>query len=680
MRGVINDRRPVVLYFLLVICFLGSPTVFSAADSSKGFQKAMELASLDFDKLLSMEVKTVSTGSRHEESLAESPTAVSVVTAREIKMHGWRTLTEILRTLPGMYATTTGGYDLVGIRGFSRPGDYNSRLLLVDGVPINESIFGTGPTGREFPIDVSLIDRVEVVRGPSFSLYGSNAFFGVVNVITKKPGKDATTEIQGNVGSDFKAENRMTWSGEANHGALMISGSVYNTPGPRNQYYKEFDSPLTNNGVAEETDSERSQQGFTKYQNDRLMLEAVWGKRRRGLGAAPWGVVFNDQRNIVDDVYTYWNMQYRMPCSDGSNLNLRFIQERYDYIGRYVYDISAAGDLSNLLVNEDNMEHASREYEGDWSKKIGRHQLVLGIDLKDIYRQNLENRDISLKLFEHGSQHSNAFYIQDEFKLSSHLSINVAERLEWKEGFGIHTSPRFGLVWLPDEKQSIKLVSGRSMNFPSAEQRYYQDGGLTQKVNPNIGPETNDLSELSYEIELNKLTSACLTWYRYNLRDLIELQSDPTDGLMVFQNTSNLSAHGVELGLIHHWEDGSRGRLSWCWQHAGYVDGPPRTLVNSPSHHGQIELEKPIPRLHLDCGIEGIFTGPRQTQTSSLPMQSQVNLWLTKKVEKRAVELSLGVDNLFGNRNFDPTSVDFRQDNLPLPGRTFRLQAVYRFK
>ena len=71
--------------------------------------------------------------------------------------------------------------------GISRPGDYNARvLLLVDGHRLNDNIFGSALIGTEFPLDVELIDRVEIIRGPSSSLYGTSAFFGVIDVITRR--------------------------------------------------------------------------------------------------------------------------------------------------------------------------------------------------------------------------------------------------------------------------------------------------------------------------------------------------------------------------------------------------------------------------------------------------------------------------------------------------------------
>jgi len=88
------------------------------------------------------------------------------------------------------------------VRSFGRPGDYNSRiLLLIDGHRTNDNIYNQALVGAEGVIDVDLIDRVEIIRGPGSSLYGSNAFLAVVNIVTKR-GRDLKgTEVSGEAGS-----------------------------------------------------------------------------------------------------------------------------------------------------------------------------------------------------------------------------------------------------------------------------------------------------------------------------------------------------------------------------------------------------------------------------------------------------------------------------------------------
>ena len=100
--------------------------------------------------------------SKYAQDLAEAPTVVYVRTAGEIRTQGYRTLAEVLESVPGVHLRSDRIYSHAGVRGINPPGDYSARLLvLIDGVRINEAIYDSATLGREFPLDVGLIERVE---------------------------------------------------------------------------------------------------------------------------------------------------------------------------------------------------------------------------------------------------------------------------------------------------------------------------------------------------------------------------------------------------------------------------------------------------------------------------------------------------------------------------------------
>src|SRR4030042_6440423 len=142
-----------------------------------------DLTQLGIEELMEIEVATVYGASKYEQKVTEAPSSVTVITADEIKKYGYRTLADILRSVRGFYVTNDRNYSYVGCRGFARPGDYNSRVLvLVDGHRINDNVYDSVLVGLEFILDVDLIDRVEIIRGTSSSLYGTAAFFAVINI------------------------------------------------------------------------------------------------------------------------------------------------------------------------------------------------------------------------------------------------------------------------------------------------------------------------------------------------------------------------------------------------------------------------------------------------------------------------------------------------------------------
>jgi outer membrane receptor for ferrienterochelin and colicins len=195
-------RRCVIIiaYFLIFSSFLTSAQGETGATGKGSFT---DLTKFGIEDLMKIEVATVVSASKYKQKVTEAPSSVSIITSDEIKQYGYRTLADILRSLRGFFVTSDRNYNYIGARGFSRPGDYNTRfLILLDGHRLNDNIYDQAYIGTEFIIDVDLIDRVEIIRGPSSSLYGTNAFFGVINVITKERCKRT-----GDLGRSGKSRN-----------------------------------------------------------------------------------------------------------------------------------------------------------------------------------------------------------------------------------------------------------------------------------------------------------------------------------------------------------------------------------------------------------------------------------------------------------------------------------------
>src|SRR4029079_16536769 len=144
------------------------------------------LPELSLEELMTLDAGRVFGASGRLQPVTEAPASVSFITAEEIARSGYRTLADILRGVRGLYVSDDRNFSLLGMRGFSKPGDYNSRiLLLVNGHRVNDNVFGQAEIGAEFGIDPAMFERVEIIRGPASSIYGDSAFFGVVNVITR---------------------------------------------------------------------------------------------------------------------------------------------------------------------------------------------------------------------------------------------------------------------------------------------------------------------------------------------------------------------------------------------------------------------------------------------------------------------------------------------------------------
>src|SRR5436190_21771252 len=131
------------------------------------------------EELLFAEIPTVYAASRREQPVAQAPASVTIISREDIHLYGYRTLAQALASVPGFYLTSDRGYTYVGVRGLGIPGDLNVRVLfLLNGLSLNDKYYGAF-VPELTPDMFDAIERIEVVKGPSSALYGSDALFAI---------------------------------------------------------------------------------------------------------------------------------------------------------------------------------------------------------------------------------------------------------------------------------------------------------------------------------------------------------------------------------------------------------------------------------------------------------------------------------------------------------------------
>ena len=316
----------------LGILVLGS--VCSAQDS-----KPPDLADMSLEQLGQINVYSAS---KHEQSVDDAPSSVTVITADEIQRYGYRTLADILETVRGFYITYDRYQSYVGVRGFGRLGDWNSRiLLLVDGHRINDSVLGQAFIGLEFPVDIDLIQRIEIIRGPSSSLYGAEAFFAVINVITRKENQPKREEISFAAGSFGSYGGRATWDDEYKGMAFALSGSFYSSTGP-SLFFPEFDSPATNYGVTSNTNYESYQRVLATVTHGGFTLQGLYNSQNKGVPTAYFDSLFNDPRTRNLQGIDYLDLRYQHSLGQQWQLDARTSVSRNTLYGPVAYEAAPA--------------------------------------------------------------------------------------------------------------------------------------------------------------------------------------------------------------------------------------------------------------------------------------------------------------------------------------------------
>ena len=149
-----QQRLVITRTLAVVVALLLTRGSAEAQDATAPEKVAKDLSELSFEQLVDLSIDSVYSASAYAQKITEAPASVSIVTSEDIDAFGYRTLEDVLRSVRGFYVTNDRNYSYLGMRGFSRPGDYNARiLLLVDGHRMNDNVFGSALLGTEFALD-----------------------------------------------------------------------------------------------------------------------------------------------------------------------------------------------------------------------------------------------------------------------------------------------------------------------------------------------------------------------------------------------------------------------------------------------------------------------------------------------------------------------------------------------
>jgi len=657
---------------LLAACGLSLVLAVPALAEQQPDQTA-DLLGSSLQELLTL---PVTGASKFEQPLSEAPASVSIVTREAIKLFGYRTLADVLRAQRGFFITDDRNYSYAGVRGFGRSGDYNSRLLvLVDGHRINEGAYDSVLIGEDFSIDLDLVERVEIIRGPSSSLYGNNAFFGVVNVITRHGKSLHKLELASSAGGFETYKGRVSYGTRfANDLMFSLSGSYLDSAGDRSLYYPHFDDPSTNNGVARNLDGERSGSIFATATWRDLTLQGAYVNRRKDIPTGSYGVDFNAKPDFTNDSSAYANLKYEHAFANDWWLQTRLYYDHYAYYGEGRYSGILNRDEStsdrvgtDLLVSKLLAE--SHRLMGGATMQYNRVAFGNYDKLPHISYLDIHDRNVNWSAF-----------LQDEYTILPGLILNAGLRYDRYASFGGELSPRLALIYTPLKQSTFKLVYGEAFRAPTNYELHYTSLDLGLKGNPELKPEKIRTYELIYEQQLFDHYRLTVSGYYNKINDMIRATPDTADpALDSFANISSSTVLGVETELEGRWNSGFTGRLSYSYQKTKDEQSD-RQLTNSPLHLVKANLVAPLVNDQLFSGIELQYMSSRKTLAASRTSDHLIaNLTLFSQKLVKGLECSLSLYNLLNHRFSDPASMDHLQDTIRQNGLSWRFKAVYSF-
>jgi outer membrane receptor for ferrienterochelin and colicins len=628
-----------------------------------------------------MEMSVVYGASKHMQKAKEAPSSITIVTREEIQTYGYRTMAEVLASLRGFYLTYDHNYKYIGVRGLGYPGDLSSRMLcLVDGVRVNEGSIGGILLGQGFVVDLDMVERIEVIRGPASSLYGTNAMLGIINVVTREGYSIDGFEASGGVSSFGGRSGRVTGGYETLGGLdLIVSGSVGQIDG-QDRYIEEFDYPELNNGLFQNGDREIWRNFFGKATYEGLTVEAMYAYRYKRNPMAPAGTIFNNNQAQTEDSQVALSARYRRKLADKIDFSSQVYYQEFTWDGQWPYDYDFEGnpvDWADLYLDEFRGKRISANVDLSHHLRQG-HVIAVGSEYQNNLQMDMNAIDDNpyYEWYNFKQSPENwGVYALGEFRLMERVILNLGLRHDEYTSFGGSTNPRLALVTEPLRGSVFKALYGTAFQAPNGYELGDQEDFDPSGANLTLIPEEIETYELIWEQELGKGLSGSLSAYQYEYKEIMGSEAVDPDAPSDTWDNDQIKSRGVELGLEARLASGIRGRGSWSYNEAeDKWYNPLYGESKAPNRMGKLNLEFPVRGQETRIGLEVQYNSPRRTIMRDFTEgHTLVNLsFIDQGLLDGSLHLKSSIYNLLDAENGHPGTWGEYQDIIWQDGRSFR--------
>lgn len=621
--------------------------------------------------------------SKTETPAEDAPASISVINGDELRAFGYQTLPEALQGVRGLFVSYDRQYQTLGVRGFAPPGDVNNRILiLVDGHAMNDVVGGAGYVGRDFRVDLGDVDHIEVVRGPVSSLFGTNAFFGVINVVLRHHLGDHAAEIAGGAGSLGLVGGRgaAAWRGPSAEAMVSVSGA-------RLKGDEYFLVPAkSGDTLVQDHDGEKAFHGTARARYRGLSLLFDVNSRSKVVPTGAYGTELGSNTHFCDQRYVL-EARWDRPGKDGSSFAARLYYDATRYEGYWKYPEfdqtdSMTGDWGGIELRYRTAE-------------LLRQHLTLGVEVQEQLRLKMKVVDGK----DHLSRYTVASaYFVDELRINSALLVNASVRAdEYLGSFGWTLNPRVSIIARPWAGAITKLMGGTSFRAPSDYERYYDDSVIDLKTNqvkrrvavepnPNLSAERILTAEIEHSQEIRSDVQVSGSLYVNRISGLIvttpmKKDNDILPTPVQYLNASDgwVRTQGAEIEV--RWQPARLAMIAWTYGYQQMViTGNPgeeaRLLANAPAHTFSVRSMFPIALPYLQGSAEVVYNSARRVRdgTSMTGELLLLNAGLSGALPGGKFRFFTGVRNLLDERPLLPADSSVTQMTIPAYGRTFVVQ------
>lgn len=699
-KKIVTQRSGLTLP--LILASLLQPNWVTANDES--------LWDMSLEELGKIRVTTLATGTATP--LDKAAAVATVITEEDIIAMGATDIDQVLETVPGLHVgrSSQAFPPKYNIRGITS--QYNSQtLVLINGTPITDLVFGNR-SNIWGGMPVKSISRIEIIRGPGSSMYGADAFAGVINIITK-----AHKDINGTIGGIRKGsfDTKATW---LEHGGTYEGFNVgftleYETTDGWKEIVtrdaqSDFDDLFTTNaslapGPVNTMKEMMEARIDIEYENSRLRI-GYQGRSNVGTGPGlaqaldPNGRFGSDRIN-ADYTYTFqdlspdWGLEGRIsyfhstqdPEEDPWIFPPGAFGGAYPdgFIGNPGYKIhSARFDINSTFRGFDKhiIRFGTGAFWGDVYKTTETKNFNPDFSPRGGIEDVSDKAEVWLPEEDRTTYHT---FVQDEWRFADNWQLTSGIRYDHYSDFGSTTNPRLALVWATTDSISTKLLYGRAFRAPAMAELYVTSNPISLG-DKDLKPEKIDTYELAMSQQISSDFRYTSNIYFYEIKDFISFETfDPNNpNNKRAQNFGERSGYGFEIEADYKPSNKLRLLTNYAYQKS--EDNKTNTDVGeTPNHQFYIRAEwKPENNWLITPQLNWVGKQERSNsddRTKALASYTTVDLTIRQKNVVANLDISLLVHNFFDKAVFEPSPAGGLVNDFPMAGRSIYGEIQYTF-
>jgi vitamin B12 transporter len=603
-------------------------------------------------------------------------TPIYTIDRQQIDRQGAKNVADALKNLPGFAINDVGYGADIHTGTYYRGASTNQFIILLNGRPIGTNISTYHGATDLNSIPAEAIDRIELSSGASNIIYGSEAFGGVVNIITKAYKGTPETNVSAELGSYGRQNYRASYTGGDRKLNYRIGVEKYRID---NNYSVPIGAanrdPITGKLTNADTDITSYSGNISTELNDRNRLDFDVTKitSRRGLVYFGFPLQRDRLNHDATNLGLNWRSQLSSDQSSVLNTTISYNQDYFNTFGPSGNN-SRSGTLDTQAVTGrvDHNWKTSATNTLRWGGEIQNRQLN-GSSISTVPNRiafnDVENRNVS----------NTALFAVDTWKVTDIVTVDLGFRQNFNSQFGNYLNPSLGSRWEINPNLALRASVAGAQRNPGLDQLYLYDTVHGWFPNPDLKPETGTTWTAGFDLALSPTSTGTITYFGSNLNDRLATQAiSPT--VTQWANIGQVATNGLEIGFKQQITPQWSAVANYTYTDAKIQSGAERGLQLSfvPYSVAQVGIgyanrgwEVNLLANYNAGTRRTFFNNPGQVSTDFIP--SFLNLDLGARIPvSENVGINLYVENL--------ADVQYEKVNrIYSPGRTYRVGVSANF-